>query len=173
MSTIEIDKVAFHSRVQRLYDNWRNAAEDNDYRALVGADAILLAAGDPPPEDEPERQGSLIQFPSTFILFEEHQILILCSYSKARILSQLEDFSGGVPLRILQTANRGEPDNGAIHRFFATYASKKRVGILREVHRGPLIDEGLIFLGDAAQTPRLVDMGPAFSALMATDGLEG
>ncbi|KAF7348175.1 FACT complex subunit SPT16 [Mycena sanguinolenta] len=140
---------------------------------------FLLAAGDPPPADDPERQGSLIQqwllgyeFASIFILFEEHQILILCSYSKARILSQFEGSSGGVPVRILQTAKRGEPDSGAIPRFFAVYASKKRVGILREVHRGSLIDEWLMLLNNTTQTPKLVNMGPAFSALMATDGLE-
>ncbi|KAJ7250073.1 FACT complex subunit SPT16 N-terminal lobe domain-containing protein [Mycena haematopus] len=121
MSTIELDKLAFHSRVQRLYKSFRSAAQNDDYSTVVGTDALFLLAGDP--EDGPERQGTLIQrwllgyeFPSTFILCEAHQILILCSSSKgdgvrpahcivlrrfsAKILAQLEGSSGGIPIRI-------------------------------------------------------------------------
>ncbi|KAJ6606068.1 FACT complex subunit Spt16, N-terminal lobe domain-containing protein [Mycena vulgaris] len=107
------------------------------------------------------------EFPSTFILFKEQKMTILCSASKAKILSQIEGSSAIVPVEILALATSREPKNDAWPRFFARFASKKRVGILKEVHRGRLIDEWKELLADATETPKFVDMSPAVSAFMA------
>ncbi|KAJ7116541.1 FACT complex subunit Spt16, N-terminal lobe domain-containing protein [Mycena epipterygia] len=175
-SSVALNKRVFDSCVQRIYDGWRSAAENNDYSSVAGADALFLVAGDPVPEDEPTRIGTCFQqwllgyeFPATFILFEEQRITILCSPSKAKILSQIEGSSGGVPVELLVQARNNEPANDAVPQFFALYASKKRVGILREIHRGKLIDEWIKLLAGAAERPKVVDMGPALSAFMAVN----
>ncbi|KAJ7024767.1 FACT complex subunit Spt16, N-terminal lobe domain-containing protein [Mycena alexandri] len=106
------------------------------------------------------------EFPSTLILFEEQKITILCSASKAKILSQIEGPAGVVPVEILIKGK--EPTDDALSRFFALYASKKRVGTLtKEAHRGKLVDEWKKLLADAAEKPELTDMSPALSAVMA------
>ncbi|KAJ7929292.1 FACT complex subunit SPT16 [Mycena leptocephala] len=173
--SVKLNKSFWNSRVQRIYDGWRDAAQNEDYSSIAGADALLLFAGDPAPEDEPTRKGTSVQlwllgyeFPSTLILFEEQQITILSSASKAKILSQIEGSSNGVPVQILAQAKGKEPANDALPRFFALYASKKRVGTLqKEVHRGKLFDEWKKLLAGASEKPELVDMAPALSAFMA------
>ncbi|KAJ7771766.1 FACT complex subunit SPT16 [Mycena metata] len=172
---VELNKSVFRERVQRIYDGWRGAAQNEDYSSVANTDALLLVAGDPAPEDEPTRKGTSVQtwllgyeFPSTLILFEEQKITILCSASKAKILSQIEGSAGVVPVEILAQAKGKEPANDALPRFFALYASKKRVGTLtKEAHRGKLIDEWKKLLADAAEKPELTDMSPALSAVMA------
>ncbi|KAF7338622.1 FACT complex subunit SPT16 [Mycena venus] len=172
---VELNKSFWNSRVQRIYDGWRDAAQSEDYSSIAGTDALLLVAGDPAPEDEPARKGTCIQqwllgyeFPATLILFEEKKITILASASKAKILSQIEGSSGAVPVEILAQAKGKEPANDALPRFFAMYASKTRVGTLqKEVHRGKLVDEWKKLLDAAPQKPELVDMAPAFSSFMA------
>ncbi|KAF8190024.1 FACT complex subunit SPT16 N-terminal lobe domain-containing protein [Mycena galopus ATCC 62051] len=173
---VELSKVLWSSRVQRIYDGWREARNE-DYSSIAGTDALLLVVGDPAPEDEPTRKGSYIhqwllgyEFPSTFILFEEQKITILTSASKAKILCQLEGSSCIVPVEILAQAKSTEPANDALPRFFAMYASKTRVGTLQEVHRGKLIDEWMKLFNAAPQKPKLVDMTPAFSSFMAAEG---
>ncbi|KAJ7090225.1 FACT complex subunit SPT16 [Mycena belliarum] len=177
---VELNKPVFNSRVQRIYESWRTAAENEDYNSVADTDALLLVAGDPAPEDEPTRKGTCVQqwllgyeFPSTLILFEEEKITILCSASKAKILSQIEGSSGIVPVEILAQAKGKEPANDALPRFFALYASKKRVGTLqKEVHRGKLIEEWKKLIADATAKPELVDMGPALSGFMAVKDAE-
>ncbi|KAJ7168138.1 FACT complex subunit SPT16 [Mycena crocata] len=177
---VELNKAVFTARVQRIYNGWRNAEQNEDYSPVGGTDALFLVAGDPAPEDEPTRKGTCVQqwllgyeFPSTLILFEEQKITILCSASKAKILSQIAGSSNTVPVEILAQAKGKEPANDALPRFFALYASKKRVGTLqKEVHRGKLIDEWKKLLNDAAEKPELVDMGPALSAFMAVKDAE-
>ncbi|KAJ7471883.1 FACT complex subunit Spt16, N-terminal lobe domain-containing protein [Mycena latifolia] len=173
--TVQLNKPVFESRVQRIYDCWQNAAENTDYSSLVGTDALLLVVGDPTPEGEPTRTGTRFQhwllgyeFPSTLILFEAQKITILCSASKAKILSQIEGSSGrSVPVEILATSRNKEPEYDALHHFFALYASKKRVGTLKEVHRGKLIDEWKKL--HAPEKPALLEMSSALSALMSSE----
>ncbi|KAJ7261402.1 FACT complex subunit SPT16 [Mycena haematopus] len=158
---VELNKSFWSSRVQRIYDGWRNAPQNEDYSSIADTEALLLVAGDPAPEDEPTRKGTCIQqwllgyeFPATLILFEEQKITILASASKAKILSQIEGSSCCVPVEILAQAKGKEPANDALPRFFAMYASKTRVGTLqKEVH--------------PPQKPELVDIAPAFSSFMA------
>ncbi|KAJ7445773.1 FACT complex subunit SPT16 [Mycena galericulata] len=177
---VELNKALFNSRVQRIYEGWRTAVQNEDYNSVVNTDALFLVAGDPAPEDEPTRKGTCVQqwllgyeFPSTLILFAEEKLTILCSASKAKILSQIEGSSGTVPVEILAQAKGKEPANDALPRFFALYASKKRVGTLqKEVHRGKLIEEWKKLLADATDKPELVDMGPALSAFMAVKDAE-
>jgi hypothetical protein len=93
---------------------------------------------------------------------------LVVSLSLAKILSQIEGSSNGVPVQILAQAKGKEPANDALPRFFALYASKKRVGTLqKEVHRGKLFDEWKKLLAGASEKPELVDMAPALSAFMA------
>ncbi|KAF7322686.1 FACT complex subunit SPT16 [Mycena chlorophos] len=172
---VELNKAAFNGRIERIYNGWRDAAQNTDYASIADTDALLLIAGDPAPEDEPARKGTAIQqwllgyeFPSTLILFEKEKITILCSASKAKILSQIQGSSGPVPVELIAQAKNKEPANDAFPRFFALYASQKRVGSLqKEVHRGKLIDEWKKALQDASDKPEVVDMGLAFSAFMA------
>jgi hypothetical protein len=101
---------------------------------------------------------------SRFVLLTRFLFL----FSLAKILSQIEGSSGDRPVEILAQAKGKEPANDALPRFFAVYASKKRVGTLqKEVHRGKLIDEWKKLLAGAAEKPVLVDMAPALSAFMA------
>ncbi|KAF7295261.1 FACT complex subunit SPT16 [Mycena indigotica] len=178
---VELNKTAFQSRIQTIYQGWRNAAQNEELSSIDGVDALLLVAGDPAPEDEPARKGTAIQqwllgyeFPSTLILFAEDKITILCSASKdafsppAKILSQIQGSSATVPVEIIAQAKSKEPTNDAFPRFFSLYASKKRVGSLpKEAHRGKLIDEWKKALADAQEKPEVVEMSPAFSAFMA------
>ncbi|KAJ7650345.1 FACT complex subunit SPT16 N-terminal lobe domain-containing protein [Roridomyces roridus] len=57
------------------------------------------------------------EFPSTLILFGEDKVTILCSASKAKILSQIEGTSGPVPVEILAQAKK-EQTNDSLDRFF-------------------------------------------------------
>ncbi|KAJ7349282.1 FACT complex subunit SPT16 N-terminal lobe domain-containing protein [Mycena albidolilacea] len=177
---VELNKSFWNARVQRIYDGWRDAAQNDNYSSIAGTDALLIVAGDPVPADEPTRKGTCIQqwllgyeLPATFILFEEQKITILASASKAKILSQIEGSSGSVPVEILAQAKGKEPANDALPRFFALYASKTRVGTLqKEAHRGKLIDEWKRLLDAAPQKPELVDIAPAFSSFMAVKDVD-
>lgn len=87
----------------------QNAQKDEEYSSISDVDALLLIAGDPMGEDEPIRKGTAFQvssslvlyfkflgpthhlvktwllgfeFPSTFLLFQKNQLVILCSASK-------------------------------------------------------------------------------------------
>lgn len=65
----------------------------------------------------------------------------------------------------MQARNK-EPANDAVAQIFALYASKMRVGMLKEIHRGKLINEWKKLLAGATERPQVVDMGPALSAFM-------
>ncbi|KAJ7053945.1 FACT complex subunit SPT16 N-terminal lobe domain-containing protein [Mycena amicta] len=191
---VELNKSAFNHRVQRIYQGWRDAANNDDYSSIDGADGLLLIAGDPAPQDEPTRLGTSIQqwllgyeFPSTLILFAKDKISILCSASKgvlphapllpipdvstAKILSQLQDGSETVPIEILTT--RAATPNNSLQLFFSLYTSKKRVGVIgKEVHQGKLIDEWRNLAANAEGKRAIVDMSPAFLAFMAIENEE-
>ncbi|KAF7364734.1 FACT complex subunit SPT16 [Mycena venus] len=179
MSTIKLDEITFQYRAGKLYDNWRNAEQRVDCDSIAATDALFLVAGNPVSEDSP-LMGTLVQqwllgyeFPSTFILFEDHRITILCSPSKGGPRSSLSwtvTLPPGVPIEILELAKEARLRNKNLRQFFALYASKRRVGVLREVYPGcALIDEWKDLLADATAIPEFVDMSAAFSALMATD----
>ena len=79
MTDTVLNKVAFASRVRRVYDSWtvrticflifwhilwldlQNARENEDYSSIADVDALLLVAGDPISEEEPMRKGSCFQ----------------------------------------------------------------------------------------------------------------
>ncbi|KAJ7871485.1 FACT complex subunit SPT16 [Mycena olivaceomarginata] len=178
---VELNKSLWNARVQRIYDGWRDAAQNDDYSSIAGTDALLLVAGDPAPEDEPTRKGTCIQqwllgyeFPCHAHPLrrakDHHPGLRFKGYRSdaPKILSQIEGSSGSVPVEILAQAKGKEPANDALPRFFALYASKTRVGTLqKEAHRGKLIDEWKKLLDAAPQKPELVDIAPAFSSFMA------
>ncbi|KAJ7632236.1 FACT complex subunit SPT16 [Roridomyces roridus] len=179
MPSVELNKLVFVARLARIYDGWRTAAQNEDYASIADTDALFLVAGDPAGEDEPTRKGTCVQqwllgyeFPSTLILFGEDKVTILCSASKAKILSQIEGTSGPVPVEILAQAKK-EQTNDSLDRFFQLYASKKRVGtLIKEVHRGKLINDWKKLLEAADSKPELVDMGPALSTFMAVKDAE-
>ncbi|KAJ7236734.1 FACT complex subunit SPT16 [Mycena haematopus] len=172
---VELNKSFWSSRVQRIYDGWRNAPQNEDYSSIADTEALLLVAGDPAPEDEPTRKGTCIQqwllgyeFPATLILFEEQKITILASASKAKILSQIEGSSCCVPVEILAQAKGKEPANDALPASLPCTRPRRALGTLqKEVHRGKLIDEWKKLLDAAPQKPELVDIAPAFSSFMA------
>ncbi|KAF7311639.1 FACT complex subunit SPT16 [Mycena kentingensis (nom. inval.)] len=177
---VELDKITFGKRTQRIYNAWRDAAQNDEYASIADTDALLLIAGDPAPEDEPARKGTAVQqwllgyeFPSTLMLFTPDKIFILCSASKAKILAQIQGAAGSIPVELIAQAKAKEAPNDAVPRFFALYASKKRVGTLtKETHRGKLIDEWKKLSDEAAEKPELVDMAPALSAFMAVKDAE-
>ncbi|KAJ7582567.1 FACT complex subunit SPT16 [Mycena floridula] len=171
---VELNKIQFNARVQRIYDGWNDASND-DYSSISTADAIFLVAGDPAGEDEPMRKGTCLQqwllgyeFPSTLILFEKSKISILCSASKAKILTQIEGNEGYIPVQIFAQAKGKEPANDSLSRFFQVYKLHKTVATMsKEVHSGKLIDEWSKLLAASADKPTLVDMSPAVSSVMA------
>jgi len=86
----------------------------------------------------------------------------------AKILSQIEDDTGVVPIEILAQAKGKEAPNDALPTFLQLYTSSKRVGtLLKEPHTGKLVNEWEKLVADSDNKPDLVDMSPAVSAFMA------
>ncbi|KIL69574.1 hypothetical protein M378DRAFT_7423 [Amanita muscaria Koide BX008] len=172
---VELNKALFHARVKKVYDGWLNASKNDDYGSIADADALLLIAGDPAAEDEPMRKGTCFQqwllgyeFPSTFILFQKDKVSILCSAAKAKILTQIEDSNGVVPIEIFAQPKGKDPSNDAMTNFLAAYVSKNRVGTLsKEAHSGKLVSEWDKLVSGSPEKPELLDMGPAVSTVMA------
>ncbi|KAF9001953.1 FACT complex subunit SPT16 [Cyathus striatus] len=160
---VELNKNTFSSRVKRIYDGWNNATKNDDY------------AGDPASEDEPMKKGTCLQqwllgyeFPSTFFLFKKDKLAILCSATKAKILSQIEKSGGGIPIEIFAQTKGKDASNDAVLNFFELYASAKRVGsLVKESHSGKLVAEWEKLVAESAIKPELVDMTPAVSTLMS------
>ncbi|KIM49314.1 hypothetical protein M413DRAFT_438502 [Hebeloma cylindrosporum] len=175
MADTQLNKSLFSSRVKRIYDSWANAKEDEDYESINDVDALLLVAGDPTSDDDPMRKGSCFQqwllgyeFPSTLFLFQKEKISILCSASKAKILSQIEKAAKDITVEILARPKSKDVPSDALPKFLDMYRSAKKVGsLIKEAPSGKLISEWQALVNDASQKPELVDMAPAISALLA------
>ncbi|TBU47950.1 FACT complex subunit SPT16, partial [Dichomitus squalens] len=175
MSSIKLNTTLFSKRLRNVYNSWNNAGKDEDYASIAGADALLLAAGDPAGEDEPIRKGTAFQtwllgfeFPSTFLLFQKNQLAILCSASKAKILSQLKNADSPVPIEFFVQAKAKDPPTDALPRFFQAYTAHDQVATLtKEPHSGKLVDEWNKLLSEAEKKPTVVDMAPAIGSLLA------
>ncbi|KAF8163125.1 FACT complex subunit SPT16 [Crassisporium funariophilum] len=180
MSETELNKASFAARVKRIYDCWTNAGDNEDYASIAGVDALLLIAGDPAADDEPMRKGSCFQqwllgyeFPSTLTLFQKNKISIVCSASKAKILSQIENISKAITIEIIARPKGKDASNDALPRFLALYTSATRVGTLvKEVPSGKLVSEWQALVNEASSKPELVDMAPAVSSFMAVKDTE-
>ncbi|EAU88389.2 FACT complex subunit SPT16 [Coprinopsis cinerea okayama7 len=172
---VELNKATFAARVKKVYEGWNSASQNEEYSSIADVDGLFLLAGDPASEDEPTRKGTCFQqwllgyeFPSTFFFFQKDKISVLCSTSKAKILSQIEKLPGIPPLDIHAQAKAKEPPNDAVPRFFQKYQSAKRVGaLLKENHTGKLVTEWQKLVAEADTKPESVEMGPAVSAFMA------
>ncbi|KAG5341046.1 hypothetical protein C0989_011905 [Termitomyces sp. Mn162] len=177
---VELNKALFNSRIQRIYDGWNSARNDDDYSSIADADAILLVAGDPASEDEPMRKGTCLQqwllgyeFPSTLFLFQKDRISILCSASKAKILSQIEHSAGSVKIEILAQAKGKDAPNDSLSKFVEVYASQTRVGTLtKESHSGKLVGDWEALVKGLESKPEIVDIGPVVSSFMAVKDSE-
>ncbi|KAI0721606.1 FACT complex subunit SPT16 [Cerioporus squamosus] len=175
MSAIKLNAELFSKRLRSVYNAWNNSQKDDDYTSIADVGALLLLAGDPAAEDEPIRKGTAFQtwllgfeFPSTFLMFEKKQLSILCSASKAKILSQLKNADSPVPIEFFVQAKAKEPPTDALPRFVQAYTAHDRVATLtKESHSGKLIDEWNKAVGEAEQKPTLVDMSAAVASFLA------
>ncbi|KAF8965271.1 FACT complex subunit SPT16 [Flammula alnicola] len=175
MADTQLNKTVFAARVKRIFECWATAKENEDYESISDADALLLVAGDPTSDDEPMRKGSCFQqwllgyeFPSTLFLFQKNKISILCSASKAKILSQIENAVKSVTIEILARPKGKDVSNEALPKFLAQYTSAKRVGsLVKENPSGKLVSEWQSVVNESSSKPELIDMTPAISALMA------
>ncbi|KAI9064261.1 FACT complex subunit SPT16 [Trametes sanguinea] len=175
MSKIELNGALFSKRLRLVYDAWNNAQKDDDYSSISEVDALLLLSGDHAAEDEPIRKGTAFQtwllgfeFPSTFLMFQKNQLSILCSASKAKILSQLKNADSPVPIEFFVQAKAKEPPTDALPRFVEAYTSLDRVATLtKEQQSGKLMDEWNQAVNEAAKKPTLVDMAPAVASFLA------
>ncbi|CDO70740.1 hypothetical protein BN946_scf184798.g55, partial [Trametes cinnabarina] len=175
MAKVELNSELFFKRLRLVYDAWNNAQKDDDYSSISEVDALLLLSGDHAAEDEPIRKGIAFQtwllgfeFPSTFLMFQKTQLSILCSASKAKILSQLKNADSPVPIEFYVQAKAKEPPTDALPRFLETYTSLDRVATLtKEQHSGKLMDEWNQAVSNAPKKPTLVDMAPAVASLLA------
>ncbi|KAF9484717.1 FACT complex subunit SPT16 [Pholiota conissans] len=175
MADTQLNKAIFAARVNRIMQCWTNAKQNEDYESIADVDALLLVAGDPTSDDEPMRKGSCFQqwllgyeFPSTLFLFQKNKISILCSASKAKILSQIENAVKSVTIEILARPKGKDASSDALAKFLAQYTLAKRVGVLiKESPSGKLVSEWQGVVNDSASKPELVDMSPAISSLMA------
>ncbi|KAJ3517783.1 hypothetical protein NLJ89_g277 [Agrocybe chaxingu] len=61
MADTQLNKLAFASRVKRIYDAWADARQNEDYESIGDVDSLFLIAGDPTSDDEPMRKGSCLQ----------------------------------------------------------------------------------------------------------------
>ncbi|TFK67901.1 FACT complex subunit SPT16 [Pluteus cervinus] len=172
--SIQLNKAAFTARIDRIYEDWKTANKNDDYASVADVDAFVLLAGDPASEDEPPRKSTCFQqwllgyeFPSTFILFQKDKILILCSPSKAKILSQIQGDSL-IPVEILAQAKAKEPPNDALPRFFNAYESHSRIGaLLKDAQSGKLLAEWDKLVSASGRVPELIDISPAISTFMS------
>ncbi|KAF9052732.1 FACT complex subunit SPT16 [Panaeolus papilionaceus] len=175
MSDTQLNKTAFSSRVKNIYDSWQAASQNDDFESLKDVDAILHVAGDPAPDEVAMKKGSCLQqwllgyeFPSTLFLFQKNKFSIVCSASKAKILSQIQNTVKGVPVEILARPKGKDAANDPLPKFFETYTSLKRVGcLLKETASGKVATEWQTLLNQANSKPELVDVTPALSTLMA------
>ncbi|KAF8201718.1 FACT complex subunit SPT16 [Pholiota molesta] len=175
MADTQLNKTVFAARVNRIFQSWANAKQNEDYESIADADALLLVAGDPTSDDEPMRKGSCFQqwllgyeFPSTLFLFQKNKISILCSASKAKILSQVENAVKSVTIEILARPKGKDASNDALSKFLAQYTSAKRVGTLvKEAPSGKLVSEWQAAVDKSVSKPEFLDMAPAISSLMA------
>ncbi|KZT03503.1 FACT complex subunit SPT16 [Laetiporus sulphureus 93-53] len=174
-SRVELNVAQFNHRLGSILTAWNNAKNDADFSSLADVDAIILPAGDPAGEDEPIRKGTAFQtwllgyeFPSTFILFQKDSIYVLCSASKAKILSQIKNSTTPVPIEILIQAKPKDPPTDALAKFLQAYTSHKRIGTLtKEKQSGKLVEEWEKALTGVDDKPTVVDVSPAISALMS------
>ncbi|KAH9842336.1 FACT complex subunit SPT16 [Rhodofomes roseus] len=172
---VQLNAPVFNRRLKQVLDAWNNASNESDYSTLADVDAIFLPAGDPNPEDEPIRKGVAFQtwflgyeFPSTFMLFFKDRICILCSASKAKILSQLKNSGAPVAIDIFVQAKAKDPPTDALSRFLEAYISNTRVGTLtKEARSGKLIDQWTKALDAADKKPALAEIAPAVSSFLA------
>ncbi|KAL1947960.1 hypothetical protein VTO73DRAFT_13684 [Trametes versicolor] len=175
MSKIELNAGLFSKRLRIVYDAWNNAQKEDEYSSITEVGALLLVAGDPAGEDEPIRKGTAFQtwllgfeFPSTFLMFEKNRLSILCSASKAKILSQLKNSNAPVPIEFFVQAKAKEPPTDAVPRFLEAYVSLDQVATLtKEQQSGKLVDEWNKAVSDAEKKPTLVDMAPAVASFLA------
>ncbi|PPQ86867.1 hypothetical protein CVT25_012586 [Psilocybe cyanescens] len=175
MADTQLNKTAFAARVKRIYDSWTNAQQDEDYESISDVDALFLIAGDPTSDEEPMRKGSCFQqwllgyeFPSTLFLFQKNKISILCSASKAKILSQIENAVKSINIEILARPKGKDVASDALPKFLAAYTSAKRVGsLIKESPSGKLVSEWQGLVNESPSKPELVDVAPAISALLA------
>ncbi|KAH9930997.1 FACT complex subunit SPT16 [Fomitopsis serialis] len=173
--SVQLNASLFNRRLQIILDAWNNASNESDYSSIADVDAMFLPAGDPAGEDEPIRKGVALQtwllgyeFPSTFMLFLKDRICILCSASKAKILSQIKNSGAPVAIDIFVQAKAKDPPTDALPRFLEAYTANKRVGTLtKEARSGKLIDEWAKTLDAVDKKPALVDIVPAVSSFMA------
>ncbi|KAH9951270.1 FACT complex subunit SPT16 [Amylocystis lapponica] len=172
---VQLNAPLFNQRLKSTLESWKNASNDGDFSVLSDVDALLLAAGDPAGEDEAMRKGVAFQtwllgyeFPSTLMLFQKDHLYILCSASKAKILSQIKGSGAPVPIDIYVQARAKDPPTDALPRFLEAYTGHERVGtLMKEKHSGKFVDEWTKALEGAAKKPNVVDMSAAVSAFMA------
>ncbi|KAF9821701.1 hypothetical protein IEO21_00547 [Rhodonia placenta] len=172
---VQLNASLFNKRLGSVINAWNNASASNEYSSIADVDAIFLPAGDPAGEDEPIRKGTAFQtwllgyeFPSTFMLFQKDRLQILCSASKAKILSQIKSSSSPVTIEILIQAKAKDPPTDAVPKFLEAYGTRKRVGTLtKESHSGKLVDEWNKALSSLESKPAVIDIAHAVSAFMA------
>lgn len=86
----------------------------------------------------------------------------------AKILAQIEQAEGLVPIKTFVQAKGKDTANDTLPQFFEQYCKSKRVGtFLKEQHTGRLIADWEKLCSEASEKPELVDMSPAISAAMA------
>ncbi|KAF8906014.1 FACT complex subunit-domain-containing protein [Gymnopilus junonius] len=140
MADTQLNKTIFADRVRRIYDAWANARETEDYESIADVDALFLIAGDPTSDDEP----------------------------MPKILSQVENAVKGIPIEILARPKGKDVANEALPKFLALYTSAKRVGsLVKEVPSGKLVSEWQGLVNKSPSKPKLFDIAPAISTLMA------
>ncbi|KAH9946256.1 FACT complex subunit SPT16 [Epithele typhae] len=175
MSKIKLNAPLFSRRLRNVYDSWNKSASNDEYSSIADVDALMLLAGDPAGEDEPIRKGMAFQtwllgfeFPSTFLMFQKTKLSILCSASKSKILSQLQNADSPVPIEFFVQAKASEPPTDALPRFLQEYTALDRVAALtKEQHTGKVVDEWNKGLAEASKKPAVVDMSPAVASLLA------
>ncbi|KAL7416408.1 FACT complex subunit-domain-containing protein [Mrakia frigida] len=174
MSDIKLDGPLFFSRSKALLKAWKNAASSDENMSFVGVDAIVVLVGDPD-EDGVYKKSTALQtwllgyeFPSTLIVFTKDQITFVCSSSKAKILAQLSAGSPDIPIVILPKGK--DPSNHIpnVIKQIGETGEGKRIGVLlKEKHKGKLVDEWTKALGEAEKKLDEVDIAPGLSAVMA------
>jgi len=86
----------------------------------------------------------------------------------AKILTQVEQVDGLVPIKIFVQAKGKDVSNDSLPQFIEQYCRSQCIGtFLKEQHTGKLVSEWEKSIKEISERPKLVDMSPAISAAMA------
>ncbi|KAI5451044.1 FACT complex subunit spt16 [Naganishia albida] len=186
MSDVSLDSKLFHSRANRLFENWNNATRDPDLKDLASVHGICVVVGDAEEDSGTMKKGVALQtwllgyeFPSTILTFTKtsptsRKITILTSQSKAKLLSQIKSTANTemeVIIRPKDAAGGAKATQSYVDKI-ADDVDEDTVVLghfVKDQPKGKMAEEWtkMVKQGSSGKTFELVDVTPAISVVLA------